>query len=427
MLPITPAVWKDGETDEDYMARRPTVIMFHGNGGNVGHRIPLGMMFQQFMRCNVLMVSYRGYGNSEGAPSERGFQMDAQAALDFVLHDPRFGKTPIILYGQSIGGAVSIDLASRNPDKIESLILENTFTSLPALVPHVLPLLSPFTFLCHQKWESEAKIFGYLPEGQGQNLTPNQSQVSTSRRASTEKQGGSSSASGSGSTPGTSTSTSDAPVVGGARSHKDKRYKGIPRGTRVLLLSGKLDQIVPPEHMLALKTAFKERTKTRKSLGLAPSPFLPRSSSATSSSSLGLRKTPSSTRARPREEGAGGMTFSTRGRTSTLSSESSFSSSISTGTGEEEKWEVLSDEKESEKMKGKEREVEEKEEDVQIYVQEGEDDDEPERSRWEEFPSGSHNDTSAQAGYWNIVEEFVSEIAREWALAKERQSQRGRL
>jgi hypothetical protein len=43
------------------MARRPTVIMFHGNAGSLGHRIPLGMVFQMHMRCNVLMVSYRGY------------------------------------------------------------------------------------------------------------------------------------------------------------------------------------------------------------------------------------------------------------------------------------------------------------------------------------------------------------------------------
>ncbi|KAK0473413.1 Alpha/Beta hydrolase protein [Armillaria novae-zelandiae] len=144
-IPITPLNYSDTETDEDLMARRPTVIMFHGNGGNLGHRIPLGMMFQLFVRCNVLMVSYR-------------FQQDAQAALDYLKSDPRFSKTRIFVYGQSIGGAVAIDLVSRNPSKIFALILENTFTSLPALVPHVLPILGPFTFLCHQKWNSASKI-----------------------------------------------------------------------------------------------------------------------------------------------------------------------------------------------------------------------------------------------------------------------------
>ncbi|KAF8233868.1 alpha/beta-hydrolase, partial [Tricholoma matsutake] len=141
-----------------FISSRPTVVMFHGNGGNHGHRIPIAKIFFMKMRCNVLMMSYRGYGLSEGSPSEKGFRIDAQAALDYVSSDPIFKQTTIILYGQSIGGAVSIDLASRNPTKINALILENTFTSLPDVIPHALPLLGPFSFLCHQKWDSVSKI-----------------------------------------------------------------------------------------------------------------------------------------------------------------------------------------------------------------------------------------------------------------------------
>ncbi|KAF9531417.1 BEM46 family protein [Crepidotus variabilis] len=148
----------EGMTDEEFMATRPTVIMFHGNGGNMGHRLPLASIFYKRMRCNVFMMSYRGYGLSEGSPSEKGFQIDAQTALSYLTIHPLLSRTPIILYGQSIGGAVSIDLASRNPTKIEGLILENTFTSLPELVPHALPVLGPFSFLCHQKWDSASKI-----------------------------------------------------------------------------------------------------------------------------------------------------------------------------------------------------------------------------------------------------------------------------
>ncbi|KAF7301188.1 Protein bem46 [Mycena indigotica] len=145
-------------SDDEFIASRPTVMMFHGNGGNHGHRIPLAKVFYLKMRCNVLMVSYRGYGLSEGSPSEKGIVIDAQTCLDYVLSDPCLSQTPIILYGQSIGGAVSIDLASRNPSKIAALVLENTFTSLPNLVPQVLPLLGPFSFLCHQKWDSASKV-----------------------------------------------------------------------------------------------------------------------------------------------------------------------------------------------------------------------------------------------------------------------------
>ncbi|KDR70161.1 hypothetical protein GALMADRAFT_76280 [Galerina marginata CBS 339.88] len=145
-------------TEDEFISCRPTIIMFHGNGGNMGHRIPLAGIFYRKMRCNVLMMCYRGYGHSEGSPSEKGLKIDAQTGLDYLTSHPTFKNTPIILYGQSIGGAVAIDLASRNPTKIEALVLENTFTSLPSLVPHALPVLGPFSFLCHQKWDSASKI-----------------------------------------------------------------------------------------------------------------------------------------------------------------------------------------------------------------------------------------------------------------------------
>ncbi|KAI0084665.1 Alpha/Beta hydrolase protein [Irpex rosettiformis] len=176
---LPPGTIVDGMSDEELAATRPTIVMFHGNGGNLGHRIPLARVFFSKMRCNVLMMCYRGYGLSEGAPSEKGefrmitsnldshsynssinlgIKMDAQAGLDFIRSHPVLSKTSVILYGQSIGGAVSIDLASRNPLAVRALILENTFLSLPRLVPSTLPFLGPFAFLCHQKWDSASKI-----------------------------------------------------------------------------------------------------------------------------------------------------------------------------------------------------------------------------------------------------------------------------
>ncbi|KAH9830185.1 Alpha/Beta hydrolase protein [Rhodofomes roseus] len=152
------------QSDEEYAASQPIVMMFHGNGGNIGHRIPLAKVFYMKMRCNVFMLSYRGYGHSEGAPSEKGLQTDAQCALDFIRAHPFLSKSPIILYGQSIGGAVAIDLASRNAHAIRALILENTFTSLPRLVPSAFPFLGPFAFLCHQKWDSASKV-PLIPRG----------------------------------------------------------------------------------------------------------------------------------------------------------------------------------------------------------------------------------------------------------------------
>ncbi|KAG2034759.1 alpha/beta-hydrolase [Suillus americanus] len=154
--------YADQQTHEEFASTRPTVLMFHGNGGNHGHRIPLAKVFYVKMRCNVLMLSYRGYGHSEGSPSESGetpcIRIDAQTALNYLASHPYLKNTSVILYGQSIGGAVAIDLASRNSSKIAALILENTFTNLPRLVPKALPLLGPLSFLCHQKWDSASKI-----------------------------------------------------------------------------------------------------------------------------------------------------------------------------------------------------------------------------------------------------------------------------
>lgn len=67
-------------------------------------------------------------------------------------------RNKIIVYGQSIGGAVAIHLAHSNPTKIRFLIIENTFLSIPHLIPRVMPILKPFTFLCNQRWNSHLLI-----------------------------------------------------------------------------------------------------------------------------------------------------------------------------------------------------------------------------------------------------------------------------
>ncbi|KAI9261579.1 Alpha/Beta hydrolase protein [Phascolomyces articulosus] len=136
----------------------PTILYFHANAGNMGHRLPIAKVFHERHRCNVVMLSYRGYGLSEGKPNEKGLRIDAQTLLDYVQAHPILKKTLLIAYGQSIGGAVAIDLVSRNEDCFSGLIVENTFLSVPKLIPHVLPVLKHFTFLCHQHWPSENSV-----------------------------------------------------------------------------------------------------------------------------------------------------------------------------------------------------------------------------------------------------------------------------
>jgi len=130
--------------------------MFHGNGMDYGDCIS-GAGHLVEMGYTVLILSYRGYAHSDGSPSEKGLRRDAQAALDYLLADDELSQKPIVLYGQSLGGAVAIDLASRNPSKINALIVENTFTSLPGVV-RGWPVIGIFSFICLQKWNSASKL-----------------------------------------------------------------------------------------------------------------------------------------------------------------------------------------------------------------------------------------------------------------------------
>ncbi|TPX76202.1 hypothetical protein CcCBS67573_g02535 [Chytriomyces confervae] len=134
------------------------LLYLHANAGNMGHRLPIARAILNKAGTDVFMLSYRGYGLSEGVANEKGIKLDSQAALDWITEHKELSNAKIILYGQSIGGAVAIDLASRNPTRISAVIVENTFLSLPKLIPTVMPYLKYFTFLCHQIWDSENAV-----------------------------------------------------------------------------------------------------------------------------------------------------------------------------------------------------------------------------------------------------------------------------
>ena len=155
----------DGEKLHAYLLRpnnpaikkNCTILTFHGNAGNVGHRIPIGRVISETLGCYCFMAEYRGYGRSTGAPSEEGLTIDVQAALDFVRNHPELKKTQIVIYGQSLGGAVTIKLveANQNTGDISGVILENTFTSIRKLVPFIMPVAKWIAPLCHQTWKSD--------------------------------------------------------------------------------------------------------------------------------------------------------------------------------------------------------------------------------------------------------------------------------
>ncbi|KAK7180577.1 hypothetical protein DPSP01_006411 [Paraphaeosphaeria sporulosa] len=138
-------------------SRNVTLLMFHGNAGNIGYRLPIAKVLAEEMGCNVFMLQYRGYGLSTGTPNEKGINIDAQTGLDYIRNRHELRSTRVVLYGQSLGGAVSIGLGARNQKQgdIAGIILENTFTSMRKMIPSALPpakYLAPF---CHQVWPSE--------------------------------------------------------------------------------------------------------------------------------------------------------------------------------------------------------------------------------------------------------------------------------
>jgi len=107
----------------------PTFLYFHGNAGNIGFRLHGARDLYKTLKVNILMVEYRGYGNSEGTPSQPGLMMDADCSLDYLLKRKDINSNKIFVFGRSLGGAVSFSLVKRQND-IAGFIIENTFTNL---------------------------------------------------------------------------------------------------------------------------------------------------------------------------------------------------------------------------------------------------------------------------------------------------------
>lgn len=86
-------------------------------------------------------------GESTGEPSEKGVVLDAETVLEYAIRHPLLTNSPIILFGRSLGGAVSLYLYERKPAAISAIILENTFLSISDMVDALLPFLNSVRFL----------------------------------------------------------------------------------------------------------------------------------------------------------------------------------------------------------------------------------------------------------------------------------------
>jgi len=137
---------------------RAVVLIAHGNAGNLSDRWPLLELMRNRLGVSAMIFDYRGFGRSEGTPSERGVLADARAARRWLAHRTGVSESQIVLYGQSLGGGVMVDLAAR--DGARALVLESTFTSLPDVASKQVPWL-PVGWLMTNRYDSLAKIARY--------------------------------------------------------------------------------------------------------------------------------------------------------------------------------------------------------------------------------------------------------------------------
>ena len=107
---------------------RGVLLFCHGNAGNIGHRLESIQLFHQ-LGLEVFIFDYRGYGESEGKPTETGTYEDAETAWRYLVDKHKVDPSKIVVFGRSLGGGVASWLASRHTPG--ALILESTFTSLP--------------------------------------------------------------------------------------------------------------------------------------------------------------------------------------------------------------------------------------------------------------------------------------------------------
>lgn len=117
---------------------RKTLLFFHGNAGNISHRLDSIRVFHE-LGLDVLIFDYRGYGHSSGKPSEQGLYLDAQAAWKYLRETRGTKPEQIILFGRSLGGAIAAWLAART--RPGAVIIESAFTSVPDMAARFYPLV----------------------------------------------------------------------------------------------------------------------------------------------------------------------------------------------------------------------------------------------------------------------------------------------
>jgi fermentation-respiration switch protein FrsA (DUF1100 family) len=132
-----------------------TLLWLHGNGGNIGHRVDNIAELHARLGVALFIFDYRGYGRSEGRPSEQGTYLDAEAALAYLASRRDVDPKALVLFGRSLGCAVAAEIATRH--EFRAVILESPFTSIPALAKRHYPFLPGIGFFVRTRYDTLSK------------------------------------------------------------------------------------------------------------------------------------------------------------------------------------------------------------------------------------------------------------------------------
>ena len=136
---------------------KATLLFFHGNAGNISHRLESISIFHD-IGLSVFIIDYRGYGRSDGRPSEQGTYRDAMAAWNYLVDERRLSPDEIIVFGRSLGGAVAAWLAAKVTPA--AVILESTFTSVKELGKFYYPYL-PVSWIARIHYPVDEHIISF--------------------------------------------------------------------------------------------------------------------------------------------------------------------------------------------------------------------------------------------------------------------------
>ncbi|MFH2202098.1 MAG: alpha/beta hydrolase [Elusimicrobiota bacterium] len=135
-------------------AAPPVIVFFHGNGGNISHRLQK-LRILRGMGLSVLLFDYRGYGKSAGRPSELGTYLDGLAAVEYLTRDRGIPLARLAYHGESLGCAIALETALKRPPR--ALILDSAFTSTADMARIIFPFL-PVDLLIRYRYDNLGKI-----------------------------------------------------------------------------------------------------------------------------------------------------------------------------------------------------------------------------------------------------------------------------